>query len=111
MSTAPPPPKLIDNRFPTGMPAGQVLATITAVADALEYAHSRGMLHRNVKPANILFTDPVDGEQQILLTDFGIAQPARDPNAPSASELTGETVAYAAPGTVDGLRLDGRADQ
>jgi serine/threonine protein kinase, bacterial len=103
--------QLIANRFPTGMPAGQVLATITAVADALDYAHSRGMLHRNVKPANILFTNPADGEQRILLTDFGIARPLGDPNAPSASELTGETVAYAAPEQLMGSDIDGRADQ
>jgi serine/threonine-protein kinase len=103
--------QLIDNRFPTGMPAGQVLATITAVADALDYAHSRGMLHRNVTPANILFTRPADGEQRILLTDFGIAQPLGDPNAPSAPELTGETVAYAAPEQLMGSDIDGRADQ
>jgi serine/threonine protein kinase, bacterial len=103
--------QLIANRFPTGMPAGQVLATITAVADALDYAHGRGMLHRNVKPANILFTNPADGEQRILLTDFGIARQLGDPNEPLAPELTGETVAYAAPEQLMGSDIDGRADQ
>ena len=103
--------QLIANRFPTGMPAGQVLATITAVADALDYAHSRGLLHRNVKPANILFTNPADGEQRILLTDFGIARPLGDPDAASARELTGDTVAYAAPEQLMGSDIDGRADQ
>ncbi len=103
--------QLIANRFPTGMPAGQVLATVTAVADGLDYAHSRGMLHRNVKPANILFVHPSDGEQQILLTNFGIARQLGDPNGPSAPELTGETVAYAAPEQLMGGDIDGRADQ
>ena len=101
---------LIATRFQDGMPAGQVLAIITAVADALDYAHSRGMLHRNVKPANILFTNPSDGEQRILLTDFGIARQLGDPNGPSAPELTGESVAYAAPEQLMGADMDGRAD-
>lgn len=103
--------QLIANRFPTGMPAGEVLATITAVADAVDYAHSRGMLHRNVKPANILFTNPADGEQQILLTDFGIARQLGDPNGALVPDLTGETVAYAAPEQLMGPDIDGRADQ
>ena len=103
--------QLIAKRFPTGMPAGEVLATITAVADALDYAHSRGMLHRNMKPANILFTNPADGEQQILLTDFGIARQLGDPNGALVPDLTGETVAYAAPEQLTGPDIDGRADQ
>jgi serine/threonine protein kinase, bacterial len=102
---------LIATRFQDGMPAGQVLAIITAVADALDYAHSRGMVHRNVKPANILFTNPADGEQRILLTDFGIARQLGDPNGHSAPELTGEIVAYAAPEQLMGADTDGRADQ
>ncbi|MGB6207849.1 serine/threonine-protein kinase, partial [Mycobacterium sp.] len=103
--------QVIANRFPTGMPAGEVLATITAVADALDYAHSRGMLHRNVKPTNILFSSPADGEQQILLADFGLARQLGDPDGASAPDLTGEAVAYAAPEQLMGAEIDGRADQ
>lgn len=100
--------ELIASRYPSGMPAGEVLAVVTAVADALDYAHSRGMLHRVVKPSNILFTNPADGEQQILLTDFGLALRLGDPDGP---DLTGETVAYAAPEQLTGSDIDGRADQ
>jgi serine/threonine protein kinase, bacterial len=102
--------QLIANRYPTGMPASEVLAVVTAVADALDYANSRGMLHRSVKPANILFTNPADGEQQILLTDFGIARQLGDPDG-SAPDLTGEMVAYAAPEQLTASDIDGRADQ
>jgi serine/threonine protein kinase, bacterial len=102
--------QLIANRYPTGMPAGEVLAVVTAVADALDYANSRGMLHRSVKPANILFTNPADGEQQILLTDFGIARQLGDPDG-FAPDLTGEMVAYAAPEQLTASDVDGRADQ
>jgi serine/threonine protein kinase, bacterial len=103
--------QFIANRYPAGMPAGEVLAIVTALADALDYAHSRGMLHRNVRPANILFANPSDGEQQILLTDFGIARQLGDPNVPSAPDLTGDTVAYAAPEQLTCSDIDGRADQ
>jgi serine/threonine-protein kinase len=103
--------QLVANRYPNGMPAGEVLAIVTAVADALDYAHSRGMLHRNVKPVNILFANPADGEQQILLTDFGIARHVGDPDGSSAPDLTGETVAYTAPEQLMGSDIDGRADQ
>jgi serine/threonine-protein kinase len=68
------------------------------------------MLHRSVKPANILFTNPADGEQQILLTDFGIARQLGDPDG-SAPDLTGEMVAYAAPEQLTASDIDGRADQ
>jgi serine/threonine protein kinase, bacterial len=103
--------QLMAHRFPTGMPVGEVLATVTAIADALDYAHSRGMLHCDVKPANILFANPTDGEQQILLTDFGIAQQLGNPDGASAPDLTGETVAYTAPEQLTGSDIDGRADQ
>jgi serine/threonine protein kinase, bacterial len=103
--------QLIAHRFRAGMPAGQVLATVSAVADALDYAHHRGMLHRDVKPANILFAKPADGEQQVLLTDFGLARQLGAPDGASAPDLRGETVAYAAPEQLTGFDIDGRADQ
>jgi serine/threonine-protein kinase len=44
---------LLRDRYPAGMPAGEVAAIITANASALDYAHQHGLLHRDIKPANI----------------------------------------------------------
>ncbi|EUA76366.1 tyrosine kinase family protein [Mycobacterium xenopi 4042] len=66
--------QLIREQFPAGMPAGEALSIVAAIAGALDYAHQRGMLHRNVTPANIFLTNPGNGEPRILLTDFGIAR-------------------------------------
>ena len=90
--------QLMAERFPAVSPAGEVLAIITAVASALDHAHERGLLHRDVKPANILLTSPAAGEQRILLADFGIAP-------------RGGTVGYAAPEQLTGAEVDGHADQ
>jgi serine/threonine-protein kinase len=90
--------QLLAERFPVVSPAGEVLAIITAVASALDHAHERGLLHRDVKPANILLTSPAAGEQRILLADFGIAP-------------GGGTVGYAAPEQLTGAEIDGHADQ
>src|SRR5213080_563229 len=65
--------RLIADRFPAVAPAGEVLAIVTAADGALHYAQRRGLLHRDVKPANILLTGRGEGEQRILLSDFGIA--------------------------------------
>jgi serine/threonine-protein kinase len=90
--------QLMADRFPAVSPAGEVLAIVTAVASALDHAHERGLLHRDVKPANILLASPAAGEQRILLADFGMA--------PKAG-----TVGYAAPEQLMGAEIDGRADQ
>lgn len=104
--------RLLQDRYPGGMPADEVAAITTAMADALDYAHSRGLLHRDVKPANILLADPDhDGNRRIYLADFGIARPLDDPAGLTATNFTLGTVAYAAPEQLMGKAIDGRADQ
>jgi serine/threonine protein kinase, bacterial len=104
--------KLVRDRYPAGMPVAEVLTIVTAVAGALDYAHQRGLLHRDVKPANILLTRPDDeGERRILLADFGIARQLGDISGLTATNLTVGTVAYAAPEQLMGANIDGRADQ
>jgi len=90
--------QLITERFPAVSPAGEVLALVTAVAEALDYAHQRGLLHRDVKPANILLTSRGQGEQRTLLSDLGIARSLG-------------TMGYAAPEQSMGRDIDGSADQ
>ena len=75
------------------------------VADALGYAHRQGVVHRDVKPANVIF-DPVAGVAK--LTDFGIARIA-DASRTRTGVILG-TPAYMAPEQIAGLAVDGRAD-
>lgn len=104
--------RLLGERYPAGMPADDVAAIATAIADALDYAHDRGMLHRDVKPANILLTQPDhDGHRRVYLADFGIARPLDDPAGLTATNFTVGTIAYAAPEQLMGNPMDGRADQ
>lgn len=102
---------LLRDRYPNGMPGPEVTEIITAVAEALDYAHERRLLHRDVKPANILIANPDSPDRRIMLADFGIAGWVDDPSGLTATNMTVGTVSYAAPEQLMGNELDGRADQ
>lgn len=103
--------RLLAEHYPHGMLRREVAQIITAVADALDYAHLRNLLHRDVKPANILLAHPEAADRRILLADFGIARWANDISGLTATNMTVGTVSYAAPEQLMGQPLDGRADQ
>lgn len=78
---------------------------IAAVADALDHAHSRGVIHRDVKPANILVS--TDGD--VRLTDFGIARD-EDTRDHTGDERVLGTLSYMAPEQARGRRASGASD-
>jgi serine/threonine protein kinase, bacterial len=104
--------RLLADRFPGGMPVDQVVRIVSAVGSALDYANKRGLLHRDVKPANIMLSHgDDDDEQRILLADFGIARDVDDISGLTTTNMAVGTVAYSAPEQLKGEYIDGRADQ
>lgn len=105
--------QLLEKRYPAGMPVETVMPIVNAVASALDYAHKKkGLLHRDVKPANIIVAGLDTDDPSIFLADFGIARPLDDTNGLTTTNTTvGGTVAYAAPEQLMGEHMDGRADQ
>ncbi|MCF8603061.1 serine/threonine protein kinase [Gordonia sp. HY442] len=103
----------IVKQSPGGLDARLVANIVDGVAAGLDVAHRFGVLHRDVKPANILITpgqDPILPDA-VKVTDFGIAQALGD----AAGELTSTgttvgTMRYCSPEQIDGRAVDGRTD-
>jgi serine/threonine-protein kinase len=87
------------------LPLEEAVRIVVDVAKALEYAHQRGMVHRDVKPANIMFTQ--DGS--VILSDFGIARMVSTATLTASGGMVG-TPAYMAPEQGLGQTGDERAD-
>lgn len=98
-------------RSNSGVSDDEAAEIIGAVAEALDYAHQHDLLHRDVKPANILISDTDPANKRIKLADFGIARCANDSAGLTATNMTVGTVFYAAPEQLTGSIIDGRADQ
>jgi serine/threonine protein kinase len=91
------------------LPMDRIRRVTTQVADALEAAHARGLVHRDVKPANIMLTG--DGKHEhVYLTDFGLTK--RLGTAGSLTRTGGwvGTPDYVAPEQIQAGKIDGRAD-
>jgi serine/threonine protein kinase len=87
-----------------------VLRIGITLCDALEHAHARGVIHRDVKPSNVICPDdPDEGGGVAKLTDFGIARMADGDVLTRTGDIMG-TIAYMAPEQARGERLDGAAD-
>ena len=91
------------------LPLPQTFAVMHGVLQALDYAHRRAIVHRDMKPENVLLSE----EGDVKVADFGIARLMDDSGAGSTATKTGTTVGtpqYMSPEQVASSRVDGRSD-
>lgn len=95
----------LKQRLELGFLPDEALDYLHKIANALSAAHKRGIIHRDVKPANILFKDDIP-----LLTDFGIAKQVDIEMDLTSTGIFLGSPNYVSPEQADGIKLDGRAD-
>ncbi len=95
--------ELMDSTGPLGIE--RATAIVRQVCQALEFAHRHGIVHRDVKPANIIIVPP----ETVKVADFGIAQLPKRETLSHAGDVMG-TPFYMSPEQIEGRRLDGRSD-
>jgi serine/threonine-protein kinase len=88
------------------MPAVRAAQIAAQVANGLAYAHRHGVVHRDIKPGNVLITD----DHQVKVTDFGIAQAVSTEEGLTMAGSVMGTAAYFSPEQAEGALVDGRSD-
>jgi serine/threonine-protein kinase len=101
---------LIDRVGP--LPPARACALVAQAASALDAAHARGLVHRDVKPTNMLLeiSPRTSRPDHLYLSDFGLAKPSAASGLTATGQFFG-TVDYVAPEQIQGEPLDGRTDQ
>ncbi|MBL1073370.1 serine/threonine protein kinase [Nocardia sp. 2] len=95
-----------------GISPQRALRIITEIGAALDYAHGKGVLHRDVKPSNILLAAPDNGRpERALLTDFGIARLHDETTALTRTGNISATFAFASPEQVSDQPVGAQSDQ
>ena len=97
----------LKDRVAGPVPPALAVTWLSAIASALDHAHAKGILHRDVKPGNVL----MDSQGRLLLADFGLARSAEVSSALTATGTVLGTPLYMAPEQATGSALDGRSDQ
>ncbi|WP_433712653.1 protein kinase domain-containing protein [Nocardia sp. CA-084685] len=94
---------------PGGLEPKRAARIVCEAAKGLHHAHEQNLLHRDVKPSNILVADGVDSER-VLVADFGLARTIEDAATVTETGWRACTPAFAAPEVLRGLAVDRRAD-
>ena len=103
--------QLLGESHSDGMPRRMVIEIVSAIAEALDYAHDQGVVHRYVNPGNILVSKSPADRKRIALTGFGVARPEGAHNTLTRAGMFIGSASYTAPEQLMGDELDGRVDQ
>jgi len=103
--------RLLADSYPDGMPPKLVIEIVSAIAEALDYAHDEGVPHRYVNPSNIFVGNSPSGRRRIALGGFGVARRLGETNTLTRAGMFIGTASYTAPEQLIDEAVDGRADQ